>query len=110
MHLSPNNNLSMEHIASELSSTEWSAHSAKIPLMAGIPIEKIKLIIANFLHMAEIEPSNPMYGTFAGQSSSTGTPVRVLVKVKQETVKVDVKSTNVNLGKAIVSELKKLVL
>ena len=53
---------------------------------------------------------DPMYGTFAGQSSSTGTPVRVLVKVKPGVVKIDVKSGNVNLGKAVASELKKLVL
>jgi AP-3 complex subunit delta-1 len=110
VHLSPNEGLTMEQVASELCSPEWAAHSAKIPLAARIPIEKVKAIIGNFLHLAEVEPADPMYGTFAGQSSSTGTPVRVLVKVKPDIVKVDVKSGNVLLGKALVSELKKLVL
>ncbi|KAL3909482.1 MAG: hypothetical protein SGILL_008071, partial [Bacillariaceae sp.] len=110
VHLSPNESLTMDQVASELSSPEWAVHSAKIPLVAGVPVEKVKAIIGNFLHLAEVEPADPMYGTFAGQSSSTGTPVRVLVKVKPGVVKVDIKSGNVNLGKAMASELKKLVL
>jgi AP-3 complex subunit delta-1 len=111
MYLSPTEGLTMDHVASELASPQWSSHSAKITLTAGIPLGKIKSIIGNFLHMSEIEPNiDPMHGTFAGQSTATGTPVRVLVKIKTDAVKVDVKSGNVNFGKAIVSELKKLVL
>jgi hypothetical protein len=111
VHLSPTDGLTMEQVASELSSPEWAVHSAKIPLMAGIAADKVKTIIGSFLHLAEVEPSDPMYGTFAGQSSSTGAHVRVLVKVKADVAKVDVKTRgNVNLGKAMVSELKKLVL
>ncbi|KAL3922964.1 MAG: hypothetical protein SGILL_001922 [Bacillariaceae sp.] len=110
VHLSPNEGLTLEQVASELSSPEWAVHSAKIPLVAGVPMEKIKPIIGNFLHLAEVEPADPMYGTFAGQSSSTGTPVRVLVKIKPGVVKVDIKTGTVPLGKAMASELKKLVL
>ncbi|KAG7362250.1 adaptin N terminal region-domain containing protein [Nitzschia inconspicua] len=111
VHLSPHDGLTLQQVASELSSPEWAVHSAKIPLAAGIPSDKIKSIVGTFLQLAEVEPSDPSYGTFAGQSSSTGTLVRVLIKVKPDVVKVDVKCRgNVNLGKALVSELKKLVL
>lgn len=110
MYISPTTGLTMERVASELASSQWASHSAKIALSSGVPPEKVKSIIANFLHMAEIEPSDPMHGTFAGRSSSTGTLVRVLIKVKSDSVKVDVKSGTVNFGKALVSELKKLVL
>jgi AP-3 complex subunit delta len=111
VHLSPNDGLTMEQVASELSSPEWSIHSAKIPLVTGIPVEKVKSILGSYMRLAEVEPKDQMHGTFAGQSTSTGTPVRVLVKVKPDMAKVDVKCRgNANLGKAMVSDLKKLVL
>lgn len=111
VHLSPaNSSMTMEMIASELSSRPWSVHSAKIPVVTEVAPEKIKSIVGGFLHLLEVEPSDPMYGTFAGQTSSTGTPVCVLLKVKKDSVKVDIKAGNAELGKALVSELKKLVL
>ena len=59
--------------------------------------------------MVEIEPANPLFGTLAGVSS-TGVQIRALVKVRTDDVKVDIKCGNVALGKALSSELKKLML
>jgi AP-3 complex subunit delta-1 len=110
VHISPPREmLSMDHVASELTSSQWASHSVKIALGPGTQLGRIKDVVCTFLHMIEIEPNDPMCGTLAGQSS-TGIPVRVLIKVKKDNVKIDIKSGSVELGKALVSELKRLIL
>jgi AP-3 complex subunit delta-1 len=110
-HLVPANAqlMTTEVIASELSNEGWSGHSAKIPITSYSP-EKIKSSIGAFLHLLEVEPSDQMHGTFAGQTFARGIAVRVLVKVKKDAVKIDVKAMDSDVTKALVSELKKLVL
>jgi len=110
LHISPPREmLSMEDVVSDLSSSQWASHSVKITLRSGSPTGKIKDLVRTFLHMVEIQPYDPMCGTLAGQSS-TGIPVRVLIKVKKDSVKIDIKSGNVDLGKSISSELKRLII
>jgi len=105
----PREMLSMEDVMSELSSSQWASHSVKIALGSGSRTGKIKDLVRTFLHMVEIEPNDPMCGTLAGQSS-TGIPVRVLIKVKKDNVKIDIKSGNVDLGRSISSELKRMII
>ena len=113
MHLSPIEGLALEDVARQLSSSEWSSHSAKLESRIGLTAtpDKVKALLCNFLRAAEVEPgsSGPANGTFAAQSAH-GAQVRVLVKVKTDTLKVDVKCTNPQLGKALVSDMKRLVL
>eukprot|EP00980_Cylindrotheca_fusiformis_P011912 scaffold2830_cov131-Cylindrotheca_fusiformis.AAC.33 len=103
--------LSLEDVAEQLSSGQWSSNSSKIDLTGTKDIQSIKQTLCKFLSMEEVEPesSGPLNGTFAGQSSD-GAQIRVLVKVKQGSVKVDVKCTNPALGKSLASDLKRLVL
>ena len=105
--------LQLEDVARELSSSsvQWSSNTAKIDISATNRLQKIKSTLCSFLRMEEIEPesSGPMNGTFAGQSPD-GAQIRLLVKVKQSSVKVDVKCTNPLLGKALASDLKRLIL
>jgi len=110
-HLTPADaqSTTMQVIASELANPGWTEHSAKIPVTS-YRSEKIKSKIGAFLHLLEVEPSDPMYGTFAGQTSARGIPVRILVKVKKGHVKVDVKSMDPDVSKDLASELKKLML
>jgi hypothetical protein len=101
--------LTMDHVASQLASSQWASHSTKIGHDSSTAPEKIKRKICTFLNMVEIEPADPSFGTLAGQSS-TGVQLRALVKIRTDDVKVDIKSGNVALGKAISSELKKLII
>ncbi len=101
--------LTMDNVATELASSQWSSHSTKIPRDSSAAPEKIKQKLCSFLNMVEIEPANPLFGTLAGVSS-TGVQIRALVKVRTDDVKVDIKCGNVALGKALSSELKKLML
>jgi len=101
--------LTMDQVASELASSQWATHSTKIAYDASTAPEKIKQKLCSFLNMIEIEPADPSFGTLAGMSS-TGVPLRLLVKVRTSDVKVDIKSGSVPLGKTLSSELKKLIL
>ena len=111
LHLSPKLGLVLEDIAKELSTSEWSSHTAKLDILSGIAADQVKPLLSSFLRAGEVEPgsSGPWNGTFAAESSF-GTQVRVLVKVKKDSVKIDVKSKSQQLGKALASDLKKLVL
>ncbi|VEU41174.1 unnamed protein product [Pseudo-nitzschia multistriata] len=110
VHMSPSGDgMTMERVASELASSQWASHSTKIAHNSTMAPEKIKQKVCTFLRMTEVDPTNPSYGTLAGTSAS-GVPVRVLIKVKTDTVKLDIKSGNIDLGKAIASELKKLII
>jgi hypothetical protein len=111
MYVSPTEGLALEDVAQQLSSGQWSSHSTKLDIAATSSPDKLKPLVASFLRMAEVEPgvSGPINGTFAGQSTS-GAHIRVLVKAKKDSMKVDVKCTNPNLGKALISDLKRLVL
>jgi len=110
MHFAPSDGLALEDVAQQLSSPHWSSLSSKLPISGGS--EYVKQHIANFLRLAEVEPhlSGPANGTFAAQSISSGAQIRLLAKVKKDKVKIDVKTSNPQLGEKIISDLKRLVL
>eukprot|EP00537_Pseudo-nitzschia_pungens_P000108 CAMPEP_0172372412 /NCGR_PEP_ID=MMETSP1060-20121228/47512_1 /TAXON_ID=37318 /ORGANISM="Pseudo-nitzschia pungens, Strain cf. cingulata" /LENGTH=1317 /DNA_ID=CAMNT_0013098403 /DNA_START=188 /DNA_END=4141 /DNA_ORIENTATION=+ len=110
LHISPaGEGLTMDSVASELASLQWATRSTKIAHNSSMAPERIKLKVCTFLRMTEVEPSDPSYGTLAG-TSSTGIPIRVLIKVKPDNVKLDIKSGSDDLGKALASELKRLII
>jgi len=101
--------LTMDQVATEIQSSPWSSHSTKIPYDSSTAPERIKQKLCSFLNMVEIEPANLQFGTLAGVSSQ-GVQIRALVKIRTEDVKVDLKCGNAALGKALSSELKKLII
>jgi AP-3 complex subunit delta-1 len=111
MHISPVDGLSLDDVYQQLSSSTWPTHSAKLSISQNVHQDKLKPLVCQFLRMAEVDPSasGPYVGTFAGQSA-TGAQVRVMLKAKNESLKVDIKCTNNELGKAIASDLKRMVL
>jgi hypothetical protein len=70
-----------------------------------------KVMLASFLKAAEVQSndSNPLIGTLAAQSTM-GAQMRCLIKIKGSTVKVDLKCTDDALGKALISDLKRVIL
>ncbi len=110
MHFSPTDGLRLEDIAQQLASPAWSSFSTKLSVSVGS--DQIKPLLSSFLRLAEVEPhvSGSCNGTFAGHSLGTGAQIRILAKLKTDKVKIDLKVTNVQLGEAIISDLKRLVL
>lgn len=110
MHFAPLEGLALEDVAQQLGSSQWSSLSTKLPVSVGP--DHIKPLISSFLRLAEVEPnvSGPSNGTFAGQSAGSGAQIRLLAKVKKDKVKIDLKTTNAQLGEAIISDLKRLAL
>jgi hypothetical protein len=110
MHLVPTDGLALEDVAEQLASSQWTSLSVKLPISVGS--EQVKPLLSNFLRLVEVEPnvSGPPNGTFAGQSVGSGAQVRLLAKIKKDKVKIDLKTTNPQLGEAIISDLKRLAL
>jgi hypothetical protein len=108
-HLNPCEGLTQDAVMSELSSGSWSTNSIKLDLQS-VEHKKAKSILISFFRAAEVEPvTGPFTGTLAANSLS-GQKVRVLIKVNDSVVKVDIKSTDSGLGKSLASDLKRIVL
>jgi hypothetical protein len=110
-HFSPEENISLDQVAQELESSNWSSNSMKLDLGSVKKPEDVKDILCSFVRAAEVDGSamTPATGTYAARTSSHER-VRMLVKVKESSVKVDIKCTNSSLTKALAFDIKRLVL
>ena len=108
LHLAPTVGLTLETVMAELSSQPFASATAKVEL-SNLDATKVKPLLTSFFCAAEVDDSGPLVGTLAAQSHQ-GAKVRVLIKIKDATVKIDIKSTNAALCKALASDVKKLVL
>ena len=109
LHIFPCEGLTQDDVMVELSSGSWASNSTKVDLKV-IEASKVKAILMSFFRASEVGPiSGPLAGTLAANSSS-GQKVRVLVKIKESVVKIDIKSTSAGLGKSLAVDLKRLVL
>jgi AP-3 complex subunit delta len=111
VHLAPQENLPLDQVAEELSNQGWSSHSVKLESSSALLPDSVKQVVGSFLRAAAVIENSPSNSncTFAAVSTS-GARVRVLVKVKGSSVKIDVRCTNSSLGQTLASDLKKLVL
>jgi hypothetical protein len=111
LHLTPEDGLSLDHVANEFSSSEWSSHSAKVEINSGMASDSVKQMLSSLLRAAEVDGmmSGSNTGTLAARSPN-GDRVRVMFKIKETSVKVDIKSTNSSLAKALASDVKRLIL
>lgn len=109
LHLSPAEGLTQDGVMTDLSSASWTSSATKIELKE-TKTTKVMAVLKSFFRAAEVEPiSGPLAGTLAANSSS-GQKVRVLFKVKDSVVKVDIKSTHAGLCKSLASDLKRVIL
>jgi len=84
---------------------------ASVDLDSAVDPDYVKTALSAFLQAAIVkgavaDPTTAMYAS----RSTQGSPVRFLLKVKERSFKVDVKSTNASLAKALSSDIKRLVL
>ena len=109
MLLKPVKTITADQVMDELATGEWSSGSVKLDLASVDRSETIG-VLTSFLKATPV--GNNMDAATLASYSATGTQVRALVKVKSSSVKVDVKCSNgnVKLGKAIISDLKRLLL
>mmetsp|Transcript_7661 Transcript_7661/g.11604 ORF Transcript_7661/g.11604 Transcript_7661/m.11604 type:complete len:421 (+) Transcript_7661:1-1263(+) len=108
--LSPVGGLTLDDILTQLASSSWASHSVTLPLEGGIAPKKVKPLLCSFFQAAEVTGGDDLTGTFAATCTQNGAQVRILVKVSTSSAKVDVKCTDKDLGKALISSLKKVVL
>lgn len=108
--LVPDEGLSLDTVAEEVSNKSWVSYSAKVEFPSNFSADEVKRRIRAFIRGREVgfDAACPTLGTFAC-SSRSGAKVRVLLKVKDHTAKVDVKSTSDLLAHSIASDLKRLL-
>ena len=111
MYLSPEEGLSVDQMADELSSTGWSSHSSKVEVNSRMSADSIKQMLCAFFKGTEVTGmgGNAAAGTLAARTLN-GDRVRVMFKIKERSVKIDVKSTDSSLAKALASDVKRLIL
>ena len=109
--LDPLSNLSLDRVAQELSTSDWSSATAKIEMLTIKDPIGVKECLRSFLRADLVEGSelSPETATYAAYSMS-GTQVRFLVKVKNKSVKVDIKSNSNVFSKALAADLKRLII
>jgi AP-3 complex subunit delta-1 len=101
-----------DQVMSELAQGDWSSHSCKLELSALSSPQDVIGLVSALMKATVIGNNDPTALFLASYAAASDTQVRALVKTKSSSVKVDVKCSNGNalLGKALVSDLKKLVL
>lgn len=108
LHLTPAVGLTMETVTTEFSSQSFASASVKVELST-LPASKVKPLLTSFFCASEVENGGPLVGSLAAQSHQ-GAKVRLLIKVDDMSVKIDIKSTSPALCKALAADVKKLVL
>ena len=109
--LDPLYSLSLERVAQELSTSDWSSATTKIEFVSPKDAGDVKECLRSFLRADLVEGSelSPETATYAAYSTS-GAQIRFLVKTKDKSVKVDIKSKSSSLCKALAADLKRLVI
>jgi len=113
VHLEPVSGLTLEQVAQELSMGGWSSHSCKIDVVSGLQPSSIKQMLCGFFHAEEVDDgsgNDQLVATLAAKSSVSGSSIRIMVKIKERSVKLDLRCTNPDLGKALASDVKHVIL
>lgn len=113
-HMMPEPNLTLDQVAQELATGNWHSHSVKIEFISKTQREPfhVKNLLRQYLHAADVLGSDvkPANGTYAARSANNTDRLRILIKVKEKNVKIDIKSTSSTIAKAISSDLKRIIL
>jgi AP-3 complex subunit delta-1 len=111
LHLVAEQGISFDQLTQELLSSQWSTHSTKLPLSNRTNPIRIMKVITHFFHAAQVtgSASTPATETLAARSTK-GAKVRILVKIKENFVKLDIKSTDDALARHLCADVKHCVL
>jgi len=106
LHCTPTPGLTLDGVMQELSNEQFASVNSKVELCNTVDGNKVKVLLTSFFNAAPVEGS----WMLAAQSQK-GAKIRVLLKMKgSSAVKVDIKSTDATLCKALGSDVKKLFL
>jgi AP-3 complex subunit delta-1 len=107
--LTPQDGLSIDHVADELSSGEWSSSSVKIENSSKLSAGDTTEVLRAFFQSALVQNSTgDSTAALASRSTATGAKVRIFAKLKSDMVKLEIRSTSAALGGALASDAKKL--
>lgn len=108
LHLTPTTGLTLETVMAELSNQPFTSATAKLEL-SKLGAAKVKPLLTAFFCAHEVVSNGGhLMATLAAQSRE-GEKVRILMKIKDSSVKIDIKSTNHTLCQALAADVKRLV-
>uniref|UniRef100_A0A7S3L733 Clathrin/coatomer adaptor adaptin-like N-terminal domain-containing protein n=1 Tax=Amphora coffeiformis TaxID=265554 RepID=A0A7S3L733_9STRA len=109
-HLTPESGMSIDRVAEELSTGNWSSASAKIERHAGLSSAQISEAAVELFNAAPVlNSSTDSSAAFAARSRSSGAQVRIFLKLKSDAVKLEIRCSSVALGAALASDAKRMV-
>ncbi len=111
--LSPMSKISQDQVSDWLSSGQWSTSSTKIVISGSLSSDKMKNVLKSFLQAEEVDFGHDSVNGFnfiLASQALNGSKVLVLVKSSNTTIKLDVKSVDSELAKAISFVIKRVVL
>ncbi len=109
LHCGPEPGITLEGIATELASSGWTSSTCRIPHSGALAPSLLRAALVDTLRAFVVDGNDPLTCTLACRSSS-GARVRILVKFKESSVKLDIKATNGALGESLATDLKRLAL
>jgi len=109
--LYPLNGLTHDDIPEMLNSNSWSSQSVRIANTTGSQPSQVAASFQNFLKAGNVsnDGNDESNHIFASQST-TGIRILFLFKIGGSEVKIDIKATDKRVGKAIASDLKRVIL
>lgn len=109
--LCPLNGLTHDDIPELLNSNSWFSHSVRISNLVVLDRSQVASSFQKFLKAGNVsnDADDESNHIFASQST-TGIRILFLLKIGTSDIKVDVKATDKAMGKAIASDLKKVLL
>ena len=102
--------LHQEQVASMLSSGNWESYSLKVDIKEGMDDNSLKMKLLQFLLAEEVGDSGDSANYMFASRSNSNAAVIMLFKRSKKGLKIDVKSIDKKLAKALSSDLKKILI
>ena len=107
----PLNELTDDDIPKMLSSQSWSSHSVRIPLPLLLDHNQVVTSLQKFLKAGPVSNDESIESSrILASQSDAGVRILFLLKLGSKDINVDVKATDKVMGKAVVSDLKRITL
>lgn len=101
---------SIDAVASELSSGQWTSTSAKIERLSGLSSTEVLKVVEGFFQAGVVKDSVKENSAAYAAKSNNGDRVRIFLKLKHDAVKLEIRCTNGTLGTAIASDAERVFL
>lgn len=98
----------LQELAEELAMPGWVSSSVKVPLRVEFPFKQAVETLQGLMSAKVVDFAAPSSTAALASQTTSGSPIRLLIKMKGKYLKVDVKAKQEETIDAIVNDLKRL--